>query len=179
MGGLWHCSLRRPSGQWGRPMEKLQVRWELLLMEKSWRGPPSPRIPGSMVPPHPRPASSPLVQDSPRPTFSSSAFCQRRKMRRKQRSRAPKEVKKCCRRERGVSSWEDTRSGRRKLHLCTRCVPDVSTAIPSLTLQDVSSVPSPSVDNSGVPLMKRWPLALPRDSRSRAGDRVSPEWLGC
>lgn len=56
--------------------------------EEELEGSPSPSIPGSMGS-SPRLASSPLVQDSPRPTFSSSYFCQRRKMRRKQRLPGP------------------------------------------------------------------------------------------
>ena len=92
------------------PMEELQAHWVwcpwrraggVLQFPESWL--PWLHGPSSSHPP------SPPAQDSPRPTFSRSAFCQRRKMRRKQRSRAPKEVKKCCRRERGVSPGGETR----------------------------------------------------------------------
>lgn len=58
----------------------------LEAMEKSWGLPVN--LGSSLITPSP-------PQASPTPTFSSSAFCQRRKIRRKQRSRAPKEVKKC------------------------------------------------------------------------------------
>lgn len=110
-----------PLGSGGVAYGEATGTLDLLPMRKSWRGPPSPSIPGSMGP-LPRLASSPLVQDSPRPTFSSSAFCQRRKMRRKQRSRAPKEVKKCCRREKGMSGGGDTRPEGGGSSTCARTV---------------------------------------------------------
>ena len=53
VGGLWHWSPWRPSGQWGGGVAYGEATGtlDLLPMRKSWRGPPSPSIPGSMVPP--------------------------------------------------------------------------------------------------------------------------------
>lgn len=46
-------------------------------------------------------------------------------MRRKQRSRAPKEVKKCCRRERGVRGGGETQPEREEVPSPPISVPDL------------------------------------------------------
>lgn len=180
MGRVWHRRLWRPPvGAYGRAAGTLG----LVPMEKSWRGPPVPRVLASLAPwsPHSSRPPSPPAQDSPRPTFSSSAFCQRRKMRRKQRSRAPKEVKKCCRRERCVSPGGETRleGGGSS----TRC-----TLFPALHADVCNHSSLPSFHRISVlcpaqhwmtlesPRCGDGPRPRPQGSQSRAH---SPNWLGC
>lgn len=109
-----------------QPMEEAASTLSQVSMEKSCRVlVPDFWHPGPMLSPGPPPNSPGQV--SPRLTFSSSAFCQRRKMRRKQRSRAPKEVKKCCRREKEGCKGVGERRGQRegKLHRHPYSVPDL------------------------------------------------------
>lgn len=109
-----------------RPLGKPQMQKGLVPTEKSWELPMSSRS---------CPVNSVLL--STIHTFSSSAFCQRRKMRRKQRSRAPKEVKKCCK-ERGVriqrQDGAGTPSGHHHGEELSPCLRQKQCSVPFLVL---------------------------------------------
>lgn len=162
--------------------------WGMLLLcpgRCPWKGAghsSSSGTPGSTVSPGPPPKSP--VQASSRPTFSSSAFCQRRKRSRKQRSRAPKEVKKCCRREMGFE--RDTKGWRGSsipIQLCPNLHPDVY----PFTYPFIHSVECLSCAQPGT---GRWshcngemvPSSVPRARRLRQAHlqmgSVQRDWAG-
>lgn len=141
MGGLWHWSPWRPSGQWVAHGEAYRYAGPA-AHEEELVGPPSPSIPGSMGPLPALLASSPLVQDSrPGPPFQAAYLLPEAEDEEEAAISGPQRVKKCCRREKGGMSGVGETPGQREgvsstcARLCSR-LPSPEVAIQSFLTWD-------------------------------------------